>query len=680
MKYPEILAPAGGREQLLAAVRCGADAVYLGGSAFNARRNAENFTENGLLQAVSYCHARNVKVYVTLNTLVRDIEMEALIKQADEIAESGADAVIIQDLGVARLIREYWPTLPMHASTQMSVHNISGVETLLKLGFEMTVLARELSLNEICEIVRACCIQTEVFVHGAHCMSISGQCYLSATLGGRSGNRGVCAQPCRLNFSCRGREYALSLKDMSYIDSLGKLADIGVSAFKIEGRMKRPEYVAASVTACRKKLTGEEYDKDILRAVFSRSGFTDGYLNNKRDINMFGIRTESDAAASQDVLKELRTLYRNELPRVPVDMSLHMSSPSELKVNDGSREVTATGASARKAAAVPTDIISARKSLEKTGGTPFILRDLAFSNEKGLMLHAAELNSMRREALDALLSLRGTVSPHIRAGEIPKMTPKGRNKNKETAIWLRFANKEQLFDCDEAQMIILPLYETANDPHLIEKYGERLCAEIPPLIFGRKEEEKTASVLERLKKYGLSHLMCENLGAVSLAADKGFILHGGYALNIMNTGALNEYKAMGLYDATLSFEMPMAAAVRVTGDIPAGLIAYGYLPLMHFRVCPAMGKEGCGVCMGTAVITDRTGAKFRIMCQDRKYSVMYNSVPLYIFDREGLDMDFLTLYFTSESAENCRDIFTKAILKEEAPAQKTRGMYFKKMI
>ena len=323
MKNFEILAPVGAKEQLYAAVRCGANAVYLGAGDFNARRNAENFTNDDLSEAIKYCHLRNVKVYVTLNTLIFDKEISDLYDCVKSIAKSGADAVIIQDFAVLKVVKDICPEMPIHASTQMAVHNVSGAEFLEKLGFSRIVLARELSLTEIKMIREKVSTELEVFVHGAHCMSASGNCYLSAMLGERSGNRGLCAQGCRLNWqNAHGREYALSLKDMSYLDSINELQKIGIESFKIEGRMKRPEYVAAAVTSLRKAMNGEFYDKNTLRSVFSRSGFTDGYLKGERNVSMFGFRNKEDVTSAQPILKDLETLYKNDIRPNKVDMHL----------------------------------------------------------------------------------------------------------------------------------------------------------------------------------------------------------------------------------------------------------------------------------------------------------------------------------------------------------------------
>ena len=293
----EILAPAGGKEQLLAAVRAGADAVYLGARNFNARRGAANFEENELFEAVAYCHARNVKVHVTLNTLVTDSELPDLLEEIKYVAKSGADAVIVQDLATAKLVREHCPDIAMHASTQMTIHNLAGAVAAKELGFSRIVLSRELSLNEIKTIAAGTDAELEVFVHGALCMCMSGACYLSSMIGSRSGNRGLCAQPCRLPFHIDGGTGTdLSLKDLSLVEYLSELSDMGIASFKIEGRMKRPEYVSAAVIACRESLDGAytQQRRNELQSLFSRSGFTDGYYISSLGRNMFGKREKEN--------------------------------------------------------------------------------------------------------------------------------------------------------------------------------------------------------------------------------------------------------------------------------------------------------------------------------------------------------------------------------------------------
>ena len=323
----EILSPVGSWEMLEAAVKSGADAVYLGAKDFSARRNAQNFTNEELKKAVEYCHIRGVKVYLTLNILIKDSELESAFELAKNAYNSGIDGIIVQDLGLAKVLHDYLPELPLHASTQMSVHSISALPILSRLGFTQVVVAREMSLEdltEFCKEAKKYNITVEVFVHGALCMSVSGQCLLSAYLGSRSGNRGLCAGPCRLPFKADGGTgYDLSLKDLSLLEYIKELYEIGVRSFKIEGRMKRPEYVAAATYACKQALESGKVDCELsntLQNVFSRSGFTSGYLENKLGKDMFGIRTKEDVISADKAFPLLHELYRKERKSVAVTL------------------------------------------------------------------------------------------------------------------------------------------------------------------------------------------------------------------------------------------------------------------------------------------------------------------------------------------------------------------------
>ncbi|MBQ5897642.1 MAG: U32 family peptidase, partial [Oscillospiraceae bacterium] len=485
----EILAPVGGKEQLIAAVRSGANAVYLGAKNFNARRNASNFEDFELPEIVSYCHARNVKVHVVLNTLVMDSEIPALMEEIKNVALSGADAFIVQDLAVAKLVREICPSMEMHASTQMTIHDLAGALEAQNLGFKRAVLSRELSLDEIKYISERTDIELEAFVHGALCMCMSGCCYLSSVLGGRSGNRGLCAQPCRLDFRFGEKNHALSLKDMSHIEHIRELASAGVCSFKIEGRMKRPEYVAAAVTACRAALNGEKPDIESLRAVFSRQGFTDGYFTGKRTPDMFGFRSHEDVTAADKVLKNLANLYKDEANLVPLKMELFISetAPSLLKVSDGKNTVSVTGGICEKAMRAPTDKALAERYLSKTGGTPFFLSELEFSAEGEPIIAAGELNEMRRNALAQLSEIREKVLPHsVSDFEIPKFE---KHIAKNTAIRIRAEKFEQVLFENDAEAIVLPLSEIEKHPEAIEKFDEKLFAELPALVFAFDEEK-----------------------------------------------------------------------------------------------------------------------------------------------------------------------------------------------
>lgn len=680
---PEVLAPAGGRESLLAAVRCGADAVYFGATDFNARRNAENFSDGEFLEAVEYCRVRGVKVYVTLNTLVTDRERDRLLKTLRLIAESGADAVIVQDLGVASEVKRFCPSLPLHASTQTAVHNVSGAKELIKAGFERLVLARECSTSEIKKICAETGAETEIFVHGAHCMSVSGMCYMSSAFGGRSGNRGLCAQPCRLNFNADGREYALSLKDMSLIDRLEEITAAGVSSLKIEGRMKRPEYVAAAVTAVKKRLAGGEADEKTLRDVFSRSGFTDGYFTGHRDLSMFGSRTKDDVTAAAAVLPALRNLYKDERACVPVDMRLEMTqADSKLSVSDGVNAVEISGDIPQKALKAELSPELASRSLLKLGGTPYCCERVGCSLAAGYTLPVSSLNKMRREATEKLTELRARTDGH------PFLSPEKtdilyRAPADTAAVRLRFEKLSQVpgetfLRSVGCAKIILPLREILKSSGLPDGIMRIACAEIPPFV-GAGDEAETVRDLEKCRALGVKYALCENIGAVYMAKTANMLPVGGHMLNILNSAAAREYASLGVREITLSAEMSFAAMREFSSPVPFGFITYGHMPLMRFRCCPMQGKNGCGDCRGVRTLTDRRGDKMTVLCSDRRYSTLFNPVPLYTGNMRMPKSDFVTLYFTTETEEKCRAITELFMSRENAPFPKTSWMYDKEL-
>lgn len=675
----EILAPVGGREQLVAAVCSGADAIYLGAKNFNARRNASNFDCGELSEVVSYCHARNVKVHVTLNTLVMDSELPALVDEIKYIAESGADAVIVQDLAVAKLVKELCPDIEMHASTQMTIHNLSGVKMAKELGFSRVVLSRELSFDEIKEIAKESEIELEVFVHGALCMCMSGACYLSSMIGGRSGNRGLCAQPCRLDFRFGEKDHALSLKDMSYIEHLKELEDVGICSFKIEGRMKRPEYVAAAVTACKTALAGGKADTETLKAVFSRQGFTDGYYTGKRTFDMFGFRSYEDVTAADKVLKGLTKLYSNEPKKVPVSMELAISefSPSVLKVSDGKNSTVVYGNVCEHALKTPTDKEIAERYISKTGGTPFCIDKFDFYAEGEPAISAGEINELRRNALSNLLEIREEIVPH-KYKETPLPTIK-QHKNAGVKLRIRAEKAEQIDFEHDAELVILPISEIEQNKDVVLQRKDKIAAELPVLIF-QNDEEKIKSGIDNIKSMGIKKVVCENIGAIKLAKEKGMEIIGGHGLNILNSVSLDEYERIGVSEATLSFELSEAKIRRLGGNIPRGIIGYGYLPLMRTRACPIKRKGGCGDCKGKGEITDRLNKKFGYLCFERKYGTLLNSLPLWVGDKDFDGIEFMTLYFTTETKERCKKVYEDFKNKASADCERTNGLYFRELL
>lgn len=679
MSY-EILAPAGAREQLYAAVRCGANAVYLGAGNFNARRNAENFDSLALKEAISYCHLRKVRVFVTLNTLIFDKELNELYETIKEIVKSGADAVIVQDFATVRAVKEICPEMPLHASTQMAVHNVSGALFLEKLGFSRIVLARELSLEEIKEIRKNVKAELEVFVHGAHCMSASGNCYLSAMLGERSGNRGLCAQGCRLNWkNSHNREFTLSLKDMSYLDSIRELCEAGVDSFKIEGRMKRPEYVAAAVSSLKNALDGKAYDKAMLRSVFSRSGFTDGYLKAKRDISMFGYRSKEDVVSAPAVLKELSELYKNDIRPLGLSAKLILKKdkPCVLTFSHKNESVSVLGEIPQEPRTAPLSEEIALRNLSKLGDTPFFLESLDFSNNDSLTLPASAINAMRRNAAEELSEKLCKSS--FKAKNVAAEIPCKKNPSATSETRARFERVSQYSSCFEnCDLIIFPIDEILNNKDFICNLPVRVAAELPELIYPGKENI-ISQKLRELKKLGIRHGCAGNIGGLSLLEKEGFKIHGSHGLNITNSHSAEFYGKL-CEDITLSFELTKKAAEGIKTTAKAGIYIYGYLPLMLLRACPQRSEGGCGDCNGKSFLTDRLGVSFPLLCKGKEFSVLYNSIPLYLGDKPISGLDFLTLYFTIEDKKQCEAVFRCFKNKENLPGKKTNGLWNRELL
>ncbi len=678
----EILAPAGSYESLVAAVRCGASAVYLGGKSLNARQSAANFDDDELSEAVKYCHASNVKVYLTLNTLLFDSEIPQLIEIIKKACEIGIDALIVQDLAAAAIARECAGTLPIHASTQMAIHNVAGAKALEKLGFSRVVLARELSRDEIAEIKNNTTIELECFVHGALCMCISGQCYFSAMLGGRSGNRGLCAQPCRLPFSSPLGENSLSLKDLSVIPQIDEMIGAGVCSLKIEGRMKRPEYVAAAVTAVKKQLAGEAADMDALRSVFSRDGFTDGYFSAKLGRDMFGTRRREDVvSASHALLSELAASYKDETASVSVSLSLTIKSeqPSKLIAKDSSGNViTVFGDAPQIAKTAPTTHEKAMVSLSKTGGTIFFVADLETDIDDGMMLPASALNFLRREALAELLKIRSDTKPHIFTEKADILNSVELHEPKKpTSLRVRLGAAEQ-FSAElavAAELLIIPanLFEQI-DESIIKQYAKKIAIEAPRILFGEKQNERLKQIFGDAKALGITHAVVGNLGSIELLRDFCFDLHGDFSLNITNSLSLEQYVKLGLSDVTTSFELTRAQILKLGGKASRGILAYGHLPLMVTRNCPVGSCEGCK----NPTITDRLKNKFPIICGFGVSQVL-NCVPMYLAERQNefSCVDFLTLYFTIETNERCKEILQLYQAGSAISTPMTRGLYYR---
>lgn len=692
MNKCEILAPAGSMESLFAGVRCGANAVYLGGKLLNARRNAGNFDVDELKQACDYCHRRLVKVYFTLNTLISDGEMKTAVQEVEKALNAGVDGFIVQDLGLVSIVRKLFPMVEIHSSTQMSVTSKSGFAELEKMGFFRVVLPREMSLSEINEIHSATKMELEAFVHGALCMCVSGQCYMSAMLGSRSGNRGLCAQPCRLPFGVKNSEnHVLSLKDMSLVEHMDDMAKAGVFSFKIEGRMKRPEYVAAAVTACKEKLGGE-VSKNVdnaLRSVFSRSGFTDGYLMGKMDKNMFGTRQKEDVISGKDVLGEISQFYKNENSLIPVNFVIHILEGKEISltgtVNLGGKGLIVTKETKsvpEKAVNRPMTEESVSARLSKCGGTQFFADKVTVDLDDGLIVSASELNSLRRAVLEQLeimiaVQMDQNISTDSNEKRYIEMT-KNQTDRKclELSFRATFDNFSQVpKNADKLELIFLPLGASVQN---FEKAME-ICdvgVLLPRGIFG--DEKEISEKLKALNEIGVWDVLTGSLSGVSIARSMGFTVHGDFGLNAFNSASFDVLQDLGVESTVCSFEMTLSQIEKLKSGVSRGVIGYGRLPLMLTRNCPVKNEITCQQCGRKSTLTDRKGIEFPVLCNFGTSEVL-NSRPVYLADRlnEIKNVDFISLMFTTEDKHQCERVIEKYFEGESASGEYTRGLYYR---
>lgn len=664
MKF-EILAPAGSQESLIAGVRCGANAVYLGGKALNARRNAGNFDNEQLFEAVKYCHSHGVKVYQTLNTLCADNEIYEAYSAVNYALQIGVDGFIVQDLGIAKMIKESFPTAKLHASTQMSIMTPSGVDALKELGFSRAVLPREMTANEILEIRNSTDMELEIFVHGALCMSVSGQCLLSAMIGGRSGNRGLCAQPCRLPFSANNSKSCdLSLKDLSLIKNLKEIGDAGIISLKIEGRMKRPEYVAAAVTAIKKAVNGNyDYKDEIdLKSVFSRSGFSNGYFTDNRGREMFGTRQKEDVVSAKDVLKGFSHLYDHENPLLPINMNFLCRSGEKMKLTASAlnKTVTVYGDVPEPAVHKPTTAELIRDKLSKLGGTQFYADKIHITVDDGLAVPVSKINALRRSAIEALC-----MEEQKEITAIPFEMPKKTFHAGTPYYTARFASAEQVPDRHPFKRIFIPIWSNLED-----FIDNRAGVEIPRGLFGKEQELK--KTLTKLKQAGVKDALCGNLGAYRLAKQLGFHVFGDFGLNIFNS-----VSASMIEHPILSPELTVSQINSIHAE-GKGFIAYGSIPLMLSRNCPIKNNIGCEKCRKNGGLTDRKGITFPVVCSPYPCVELLNSVPIYMAERiDEVHADFAHFYFTKESKEQILEIISLYENKSKAPFDYTRGLYYR---
>ena len=689
----ELLSPAGSPEAVIAAVQNGADAVYLGLGDFNARRGAHNFTPEEFEKAVRYCHLRNCRVYVTLNTLVNDREMTSAVAAARLASEKGADAILVQDLGLAQAIRRAVPDIPLHASTQMSIHNLAGAEAAAQMGVTRVVLARELSLDEIRFISKHASVETEVFVHGALCFCHSGQCYFSAMIGRRSGNRGMCAQPCRMQYSLGGRmdDYPLSLKDNCLVDRLQELEDAGVACVKIEGRMKRPEYtgivtgVYAKVLKEKRKPTPEE--TGLLERVFSRQGFTQGYLNgDKKD--MHGIRGEADEDLDRLYADARKAYCDGEVRRVPIHFYTLVENGEKAKAiafdDDGNRAV-AFGPVPERAKRQGVTAGYIVEQMYKTGGTPFTVVENQAKADEGLFLPAAEINELRRKLVSGLSEKRMT--PPARKSNPMPPEPENLLHTGEPAAIFQISTEEQ-FAPELAEL--KPGYLYAPALLMAERFervmpfltNDTVPVAVLPRVITDDETEEVYRALEKLSGYGVKEALVGNIGHVALAKQAGMGVRGDFGLNAFNSRTLDVLRTAGLLSATASFELRLSQIRDMKKPLDTEMIIYGRLPVMVSDQCVIRQSAGKCNCQVPAQLSDRTGSVFPVVKEYGCRNVIYNAHKLYLADKRSELLSAglwgMRLLFTTESARESVEVAKAYLgLNDYQPNMLTRGLYYR---
>lgn len=689
----ELLSPAGSPEAVIAAVQNGADAIYMGLGNFNARRGAKNFTDEEFERSMRYCRIRGCKVYVTINTLVNDREIAQAVESARLASQLGADGIIIQDLGLAYAIRQALPDIPLHASTQMSIHNLAGVEAAAEMGMTRAVLARELSLEQIKFITQHASIETEVFVHGALCFCQSGQCYMSALIGRRSGNRGMCAQPCRMQYSLGGRmdDYPMSLKDNCLVDRLRELEDAGVACLKIEGRMKRPEYTAIVTKIYSKALKEHRQPSDeemeTLEKAFSRQGFTQGYFNgDKKD--MFGRREEPDKDTEKLFTLARKGYSEGELRRVPVHFYTVAEKGMPVKAiafdDDGNR-AAAMGGVPEKARGQGLTATYITEQMFKTGGTPYNCVENRAQADPGLYLPASEINDLRRRLVSELSEQRAK-PPIRRVGKLPEK-PKGKLPTGDPAMIFQVLTEEQLspeLAALKPQYLYVPLTLMTEKLDLLRPFAEQgtIPVAVLPRVIADNEAAAVYDMLSRMFDQGVNEALVGNLGHAMLAKKAGMKLRGDFGLNTFNALSMEVIRQAGFISATASFELRLSQIRDMIKPLDTELIIYGRIPLMVSDQCIIRHSAGRCNCQTPGQMADRMGSVFPVVKEFGCRNVIYNAHKLYLADKAedvyAAGAWGLRMMFTTEGMRECVEVAKGYMgLSDYKPNVLTRGLYYR---
>ncbi len=649
-ELPELLAPCGDSSVLECAIANGADAIYLGLDIFNARIRAKNFTLEELPQVVAVAHAHEVKVYVTLNTQLYDKELSQMLEYVGSLYECGVDALIVADLGVASLIKEHYSDFEIHASTQCTVHNIDGANFLADtLGFKRVVLARELPKKEIEYISQGARAETEIFVHGAHCMSVSGQCLMSYAMGGRSGNRGECAQPCRMQYKIAEKSaYHLSLKDMSLSSHIPEIIKSGTASLKIEGRMKNSDYVGGTVAIYRKLLdenrNATSTEKQMLEGLFSRQGFTDGYFTSNINSKMLGIRTSENKEASRNVSIPLKSLKK-----APISLfaRLIVGNRAELTITNDKKSVTVYGDMVQEAINAPLSKQDIEKSLSKFGNTPYEVTQIEIEKSDSIMLRVSSLNALRRTAYEQFIASG-------KEKRVCTYEGKGHNFNLPKIRTAVFSQPEQIPQ-NKDYFDIVYIYA--------DRYKKGCGANgiyLPPVILD-SEWGEIDTLLKKARADGIKYALASNIGQISRLTAQGFEIMADFRFNVFNAPCVEYLLQNGLSNVILSPELTLPQITDLAG---VSTIVYGKIPVMTTHKCILKDTVGCEKCKG--ILKDRQNAQLYAEGIFGHRNIIYNSVPIYMADRQdklrGHSWHFI---FTNEGQRECYEIIEAYKHKKE---------------
>ncbi|MEG1811063.1 MAG: DUF3656 domain-containing protein [Clostridia bacterium] len=665
----KLLSPAGNYESLVAAVQNGADAVYFGGSAFNARKLAQNFDETELLRAVEYCHLRGVKAYITFNTLVLDREMEDALKYGKYLYDIGADAVIVQDVGLLSVLHSELPQLALHGSTQLGIHDAAGAQVAKAMGLCCAVLSRETPLCAIAKIHQQTSITLEAFAHGALCMSFSGGCLFSSMVGERSGNRGTCAQPCRKRMGVCAlpgeKDYALSLSDLCMVEHIADMRACGVDVIKLEGRMKRAEYVAAVTAAYRRAIDGEITDfaaeKERMAAIFDRNGRT-GYFYGDDAVT----GCVADAAADTKIIKLMQESYAGEKKKLTVDMqlTLRVGELAKLAVSCAGKTAEVLGATVQLAQK-KQDLPRYLEQLKKLGGTVFEAGECIVDMPDNAFAPMSAINELRRIACSTLMDKMTKKDSEALETRLPKLAQQSKSQGFTLGAMVRdIVQARAAFDAGANEVAIAP-YDYANaeleELQGYRKHGKLMLA-LPAVIIDNDEQEKVKGLLNSDLIDGA---IAGNIGQIEYMRG---IKHriAGTQLNATNCYSLSALQKMGFERVLLSQELtkPQLRDILKLGG--AGVRVYGRTELMQLMHCPLKEYRGCRDCKGNAgMLMDEAKREFPLVnirqsggCLVR----MLNCVPTDITDvYPQIEADYIQLAFYLETAQQVEERITAAI-------------------